>query len=88
MTQLHKSHYWFDRRNLGNLLVPVTWQAFVLIGIQAVIVAVAVMVIIVGDSAWPMVGWLAICAFAMLLTFVVAIGKSPMPHWLRIGNDD
>ena len=76
-------HYWFDRRNLGQLLVPVTWQAFVLIGIQAILVAVAVLVVFSDLSNWATIGWISLVGFCLNLTFVVAIAKSPMPHWLR-----
>ena len=76
-------HYWIDRRNLGQLLVPVTWQAFVLIGIQAILVAVAVLVVFSDLSNWATIGWISLVGFGLNLTFVVAIAKSPMPHWLR-----
>lgn len=84
----HSMHYWFNRRNLGQLLVPVTWQAFVLIAVQAVIVVGGVLLIIQASSALGVIGWLALAGVALLCTFVVAIAKSPMPRWLRIGNDD
>lgn len=76
-------HYWFDRRHLGQLLVPVTWQAFVLIAIQAVLVAAAVLVVFSDLSNWATIGWISLIGLGLNLTFVVAIAKSPMPHWLR-----
>lgn len=84
----HSIHYWFNRRNLGQLLVPVTWQAFVLIGIQAVIVVGGALLVIGADSTLAALGWFVLAAIALLCTFVVAIAKSPMPRWLRIGHDD
>ena len=76
-------HYWFDRRHLGQLLVPVTWQAFVLIAIQAVLVAAAVLVVFSDLSNWATIGWISLIGLGLNLTFVVAIAKSPMPRWLR-----
>jgi hypothetical protein len=79
----HHPHYWFDRRNLGQLLVPVTWQAFVLIGIQAILVALAALVIFSSLGDWATIGWISLIGLGLNMTFVVAIAKSPMPHWLR-----
>ena len=84
----HSMHYWFNRRNLGQFLVPVTWQAFVLIAIQAVIVVGGVLLIIRTGSALGIIGWVVLAGFALLCTFAVAIAKSPMPRWLRMGHDD
>jgi len=81
-------HYWFNRRNLGQLLVPVTWQAFVLIAIQAVIVIGGALLVIQAGSTLSVLGWLALAGVLLLFTFVVAIARSPMPHWLRFGHDD
>lgn len=77
-----QQRYWFNRRNLGALLLPVTWQAFVLIAIQAVLVALAALVIFSDLSNWATIGWISLVGLALNLTFVVAIAKSPMPHWL------
>jgi hypothetical protein len=81
-------HYWFNRRNLGQLLVPVTWQAFVLIAIQAVIVVGGILLVMGAGSTLAALGWFALAGLALLCTFAVAIAKSPMPRWLRIGHDD
>lgn len=85
---MSQRHYWFGRRHLGNLLVPITWQAFVLIGVQILIVAGGVLAVLHAGSTWATVGWLALCCLALLATFVVAIAKSPMPRWLMTGHDD
>lgn len=77
-----QQRYWFNRRNLGGLLLPVTWQAFVLIGIQAILVAIAAVVIFSDLSNWATIGWISLIGLGLNLTFVVAIAKSPMPHWL------
>jgi hypothetical protein len=76
-------HYWFNRRNLGQLLVPVTWQAFVLIAIQAVILVGGLKVVLDADSTSGTIGYCVLFGFLMFLTFAVAISKSPMPRWLR-----
>lgn len=81
-------HYWFNRRNLGQLLVPVTWQAFVLIAIQALLVIAALLVIFSDLGNWATFGLISVLGIGLNLTFVVAIAKSPMPRWLRFGHDD
>jgi hypothetical protein len=78
-----QTHYWFDRRNLGQLLVPVTWQAFVLIGIQALVVGMTVVAVLDAGSTGMAIAKGILGFFALCLTFCVAIAKSPMPHWLR-----
>lgn len=85
----HSVHYWFNRRNLGQLLVPVTWQAFVLIAIQAVIVVTGGLLVFDAGSTLEALGWLVLFGFLLMCTFAVAIARSPMPHWLRsFGHDD
>lgn len=76
-------HYWFNRRNLGQLLVPVTWQAFVLIAVQSVILVGGLKVVLDADSTSATIGYCALFGFLMFLTFAVAISKSPMPRSLR-----
>lgn len=77
------THYWFNRRNLGQLLVPVTWQAFVLIGVQALVVGMTVISVIDETSTGMAIAKGVLGFFALCLTFCVAIAKSPMPRWLR-----